>query len=934
MELLNTKYHPTFLCFTEHWCNNDQLDSLKINGYSQLVGFARSRHIRGGVVAYVELKVFNECKPIEFVGSFTKELILECCGFQYQSFCIIIVYRPTSGNKEEFLDIFSGLLNKVVSKFENIIICGDLNIDKVYVDKYFKTLSDTLHSFQLYSLVNTPTRIFTDINGRTSVSSLDYVVSNNPNQFLCANFDPGLSDHHCQVAYFVGSIMENNAIVNESPKKRRLFTRSNINEFNFYFEDSIISSDEDVDISFNQFFNNFMWCFNLCFPLKLVNSNSKLTHKIKFSIELQNKLDQLKKLNWLKNVIGDLNVRDRYRTMKKEINKVIKLEKDRYFNNLIQKSNNKTKKTWEVINYLNGKNRSNPTIESILLNNSILDNDGDIANAFGTYLSNVIQETLLNNLGPRLSSECTTGIKNFNTMFFFPVNQGDVHRVIETLPNKRTTGFDEVPIYLLKNCNKPLLRTLAELMNISVRQGKFPEQLKMANIIPIFKKGDKQALENYRPISITSCFSKIFEKLMYNQLVSFLDKNNVLSQFQHGFRQGRSTETAMVGFIQDIYERMDVGEYVVAVLFDLTRAFDTICPSFVSRKLNHLGIRGNVNNWLTSIIKDKQFKVKIGNRYSDTFISEMGTPQGSILGPLIFLLFVNDLPLHIKEGSILMYADDTTISIFGKSEKDILVKLKCILDEFSNWCSSNNLIINYNKTVCLEFRSKHRIQLNIRANFHGFPLTFTDTAKLLGVTFDCHLDFSKHIDELCSKINSHIYGITRLKNSLGRSALLTSYFANIHSIIGYGIILWGQSSGLDRVLISQKRALRIIFDLKPLDSCREIFKKHNILTAVSLYVHKLLIHVHKTKDMYTKNNFFHCYSTRHADNFSLPLHKHEFFKKSPIYSGTFLYNLLPKNFKSLSLHSFKKKLRSLLCAKTCYCLNDIPQCLMKESVEC
>lgn len=415
--------------------------------------------------------------------------------------------------------------------------------------------------------------------------------------------------------------------------------------------------------------------------------------------------------------------------------------------------------------------------------------------------------------------------------------------------------------------------------------------------------------------------------------MKFLEKFELLSNYQHGFRQSKSTETATITFLEKIYLHTDKNEYVVALLFDLSKAFDTIDPDFVSLKISRLGIRGPLNQWITSFLTNRRFRIKVDGTFSETFDSTIGTPQGSVLGPLIFLLFINDLPDYIQHGTVLMYADDTSIIITDKYRVNVQEKVNLTLLEFSKWCSSNNLIINYNKTKCIEFRNKRRKAINLQIKFNNVVIELSKEAKLLGMIFDTHLDWSYHIEELCSRIGRNLFALRSLKNSLGIPALMTAYYANIHSLISYGVVLWGQSSDVDRVLVLQKRAIRIIFDLPYLASCRELFRRHRILTVTSVYIYKLLVYIHKSQGLYFRNSYYHAYPTRKNYNFCLPKPNHEFLKHSTEYAGCKLYNLLPPSTttKMLTLNCFEKQLKQTLYSETFYTVNEFIEFLNNKN---
>ena len=392
-----------------------------------------------------------------------------------------------------------------------------------------------------------------------------------------------------------------------------------------------------------------------------------------------------------------------------QTNKKIGDEKKAYYNSQIKHSTNKSKSIWSIVNNLNGKISRNSVIDYIKYNDTNISDRKEIADIFCDYFSTVIHGKLNSHFNGKLSTKCTT-LKNIpkTSMTFSPVTTYDVKLVIRNLPNKNSTGLDEIPIKLVKECSNELAPILADIINISVLLGTFPNCLKEAALIPIFKKGANENIDNYRPIALLSVLSKIIEKVVANKIFEFLKINSILTNCQYGFRPGLSTEASIVDLSQYVYDKMDSGERVCGVFFDLSKAFDTVDRDFVAQKLNNLGILDPLNSWIVSYLSNRKVVVKIGTTTSDKKDVSIGTPQGSVLGPLIFLLYVNDLPCHISQGKIFMYADDSTIIISDPDPSILRNKVSTVLEEFNQWCYNNRLIINRDKTVLVEFYCRQK----------------------------------------------------------------------------------------------------------------------------------------------------------------------------------------------------------------------------------
>ena len=857
-------------------------------------------------------------------------MVIECSAISYnKDRCIINIYRPPSGNIELFFLQLSHILTKAFNLFKFVILVGDLNIDALSTSLNFKILVDIFASFNLTSMISEPTRIFTTFT-HTTFSAIDYVVSSAPGNTKCTNFETGLSDHHGQLVHISSPYTVDSVIKDKyTPNKYKKINENTINEFKFLLSkmDYSFLSENDIDTAFSNFLEHFTWAYDKVFLKNVIikdKHTSTVTKKnvIRFSDQVQENLTKLKHMNWLKKRLNDTQLDQKYRNLKRNVTKDIKNEKRNHYRKIIENSQNKPKTIWNIVNKVKGKEIMSNDYK-IFHNGDIITNKNDIVDIFGNFLSTTIDKKLDSHFGCNISSQCTVGPSSNVSMFFGPVSEDEVFEVIMNLPNKKSTGLDGIPVDLIKKCSKEISPILTELINKSVVLGKFPSSLKIAAILPILKKGDSSNIENYRPIALLSIFSKIIEKVIAKRIHTFLNKNNLLTHCQHGFRPGYSTETGTIELIQHINDRMDRGEYVVALSFDLTRAFDTVHSKFVSEKMTKLGLRGFINDWLTSYLEDRKMVVKIDDAVSNEYCVNVGTPQGSVLGPLIFLLYINDIVDFISHGKILMYADDVIIALSDMDTSQLYKKIEIVMKQFSIWCAKNRLIVNNSKTVLIEFKNSHRQSQNFSFTFNDEVITSSKSIKFLGTILDTNLTWTEHINYVCNKLNKTFYIICSLKSYLEIEPLINVYYAFAYSAISYNIIGWGQSSDLQRVFVSQKRIIRLILNLPYRTSCREMFKKYAILTVPSIYILKLLSHVYQNKHKFLVHSDHHSYNTRQKNNIYNSKHKHTFYEKSPIFAGCQLFNKLPKKMKEeKTFTKFKTSLKKLLVNQSFYSIKE------------
>ena len=278
------------------------------------------------------------------------------------------------------------------------------------------------------------------------------------------------------------------------------------------------------------------------------------------------------------------------------------------------------------------------------------------------------------------------------------ISEDEISRTINSLKNA-SAGWDNIPTFVVKKVTKHIIRPLTYLINKSIEQCIFPDELKVAKVFPIYKSGDKKCISNYRPISVLSFFSKVFEKVMYNHLIDFIDNNNILSKHQFGFRKNHSTNHAVIALVDKISTALDMGKVAIGCFIDLKKAFETVNHFILINKLRKYGIHGNILEWFISYLDNrKQYVFYNGSKSNDQYIS-CGVPQGSILGPLIFILYINDLSNISESLTSILFADDTTVIVESDSVSDAIALMNLELIKLNIWLQANKLTLNTTKTL-------------------------------------------------------------------------------------------------------------------------------------------------------------------------------------------------------------------------------------------
>lgn len=508
-----------------------------------------------------------------------------------------------------------------------------------------------------------------------------------------------------------------------------------------------------------------------------------------------------------------------------------------------------------------------------------------------------------------------------------PVCPADVLSLVNNLKSSNAAGFDEISNNFLKKCRFVLCDVLAFIINLCLEKAIFPHKLKVAKVIPLFKKGDTNDYGNYRAISLLSSFSKVLELHMKNSLCSFFLKCELLSTQQHGFTLSRSTESALCDFQNQVVATLDRGLYSLGLFFYFSRAFDFVDHNILLYKLDRCGVRGASLALLKSYLQNRSQRVAIGSEVSKSCLIARGVPQGSILGPFLFLVYANDLISFIEGVSshikVISYADDTNILIEG-TELDTIVKTaEAVYDNVVLWSEKNRLCLK-DKTHFVSFSlGRHNLESVILFRGTQRELLSSSSSKLLGITFDQDLKWHSHVENLCSRLRSGCYALKFLSQHCGRQALLTLYYANFHSFLRYGIVNWGLSPLASRVFLIQKYAIRIISNLKYRDSCRDHFKSSRILTLIGVYIYEISMYVYKNKSYFQTNRPAHQYDTRRRELLLPNAHQTSFYQKNIIYNACKIFNHLSDSIlSSPSIFIFKRRLKDFLIEKNCYSLDE------------
>ena len=622
-----------------------------------------------------------------------------------------------------------------------------------------------------------------------------------------------------------------------------------------------------------------------------------------------------------------------YKKFRNRVSNVIKESKSRYFHNYFSSNSQNMKQLWSGIKSIISHKSS--TSSSI---NKIQDKDGNvtidsskISNIFNDFFVNVADE--ITKTIPKTPKSPLDYLSNrtSNSLFLTPVTFIEVNDLIKVLNPSKSVGPNSIPIKLLKIIGPSVSPILALLVNQSFQNGIFPDKLKIAKVITLFKKGNPELPSNYRPISLLPIFSKIFEKLMYRRLYRFLEIHDVLFSLQFGFQENHSIDHALVSLTETVKNTLDNKRFGCGIFIDLQKAFDTVNHKILLSKLEHYGVRGCALEWFRSYLSDRKQYVSVNGSNSNLLSIACGVPQGSVLGPLLFLIYINDLPSSSKKLNFYLFADDTNIYCESSDLSNLIKIVNRELRSVKKWLDANKLSLNIDKTNFIIFHSSSSsVPSDAVVKIGKKHIKRVKFVKFLGLLLDEHLSWKYNLSELSKKLARTCGIFFRIRNLLPLDVLLCLYNALFLSFLQYGLIVWGgtYASYIEPIFKLQKKAVRAISFQSRLSPSLPIFKDLKLLKLSEIFELRLSTFVfdsvNKTSpscfhNFFLFNSSVHQYSTRQAsqgDLYLLRKNSSQYGLKSIRYLGAKLWNSLPVELRNApSKVSFKTKMKFYLLSK-------------------
>ena len=916
---------PEVIVLTEVRHNIDEILNYYYNGYNYEVQYPIDNRC-GGVVILVKHGIRYELmKDYCITHSKVENLVIKINTAKGTTL-VSSIYKHPQLNLNDFKRLMINHIRSIPAKYK-LILTGDFNIDlsKINQVTQIRDYHDKICSLDCYQIIEAPTRI-TNLS-KTLIDHF-YIRCKSQLNIRRGIFLNQISDH------LITFVTINTNLINSTRNRPtiRILSNRNIETFKNSLSELrhefTITNYDCVDAKWKSFLDIIQNKFDESFPLKKI-SRSKYKNKlwVTVGIKKSSKIKEKYYKAWINNPT-EFN-KKRYITYKNIFNNVINKAKQMYFENIF-KNDNRNKKTWSEIDKLTKKKNNNNSIPESINKNGVTINDPKvIADTFNEYFS-----TIGDKMGAKFNLNTNTNDNEFlnnlqtsidKSILLSCASNDEINHIITKLSNKTSSGIDKISQKLIKYVGDEVCPTITELINLAIKNRKYPNCLKLAKIIPIFKDKDKLDCNNYRPISLLSVFNKIFERKLHNDLVNFIENNDILFINQFGFRKFHSTIDALIKTHDYIINERRNGKKIIGIFLDLSKAFDSIDNDILIKKIEKYGIRGPYNELIKSYLTDRQCLTQINDTYSSIRKIKYGVPQGSILGPLLFSLFINDIKSLADTDEINLFADDTNIFCTGDNYETLLEKCNVVLQKCHTWLNNNKLTLNVNKTHFVDFSKKRDFpSANKILKIDSKSLTEQNHTKYLGLILQQDLKWDMHIDYIIKKLNSKIPLYYQLRTILPYNKRIIVFNALSLSNILYGIELYAKRNNykIQCLQKTQNRLLKILFNKRIRTGTNNLHKSLNILKVIDLAKLRSLLIGHKVIYENHKTNSSHVGMTllnrtrvlRRNDNVNFTITAQHYDNQNKITeNASIIWNDIPNELKILKCRdNFKLKVKSHL----------------------
>jgi len=863
----------------------------------------------GGVLVYIDERIRFEIKAIEKCEGNWWSIIVyiedkNCKGI------VMVVYHSPNSSDSKFLDYLDNTCNEVILR-QNVIIMGDFNIDLKRDNYIQRKLINNMYSVGLKQLVNDVTRIV-----RTSETKIDLVFSNKEIE-VEVRHEPKITDHSMIIVNQKGKLDR------ETDKKmvRRDYKRMNIVRFMALVGSELGKVEED---GINEMANGaviaIVKCLDIVAPRKEILIRKKWQGKSWFSDEIYRQMQQRDMTYRAARISKCWEDWEKYRQTRNKTVDMCRKAKREYLKERLDDSKNDPKQMWKVLKeILKGKD-SGKEYRELKYNNVTICSREEMADVFNKYFVESVtqlrkEEWIENDLDHVQYTDSTMEV-------FQKIEDESVKSIVRKLPNK--SGTEEgITVEVMKFIVEVAGQKIAHIFNKSLEQGIFPDEWKESIVVPIPKIGGTIKIEEFRPINKLPVYEKVLEILARKQLVEYLDKNELFSESQSGFRAKHSCETALQWVISSWKKTIGERKMLGVIFLDLKRAFEVVDREILLKKLKAYGIKGTVLKWFMSYLINRTQRVKFNGVLSRPISVDLGVPQGSVLGPLLFLLYINDIAEIINDNcAVRLFADDALIYTTGFSSQEISDNLNKQMVKVEKWLDLNRLVVNVNKTKVMLIRGvrKKVNESNVVIKLKGKVLEMVNEIKYLGIIIDKNLNFSANAEYISRKAGAKLGVLRRVSEDMSRDIRCKIYKTIVAPLFEYcaSILVGLNETNVKRLQKLQNQAMRIILRrdrkeriMNMLETLKFMSIKERIEYNVCLLIYKIVKEMcpkYLSRDVemvQTRSNR----DTRKGKNLCIARCRTREEQKMLLHDGFQMYNDLPSEVKDVqTLKGFKRAL--------------------------
>ena len=907
------KQPPKCILLCETWLNKNNFKLYDIKNYSSYHLFRESKK-GGGISIYIHtsLKVNQELNSSilnDNIELLSKTVSMGRCDLELFS-----VYRPPRGCPNQFTEQLCKELDSRDNK--KVLIGGDTNIDilKLFKNNTSSNFCTELTSRGFLLCNNQITR--PNLNKLENSTLIDHVWTNmdlvNPKSYT---IQYSITDHFPILLYFetrkhfktVHSVVE-----------RRVFSTENINTLrneilNTNWNDLMKSNDiNELYSSFNE---------KLCELYERHIPVTRKTIKIYDHVSpwmtdnVKHRIKQ-KQINF-KLFKQGLISQQYYRSFCRKTENLVRRAKSDYHRRKLRDAADSSDRWKHLKSIIGVDSQTKVPINTVMADSGQeISNTLQIANTFNEYFANVGPITAGSIPQSDISFDSSMGSPSHHGFRFFDCQPQEVEAAISKMKNKKSNST-EIPVHLYKDLKRELSTPLSALITKSFRCGSFPDELKIANVVPIHKAGDPKQVSNYRPISILPTLSKLFEKIVHKRLYKFLTKFNILHKSQFGFRSGHSTIDALSLILHKIHTSLEAGKVAMNIYLDLSKAFDTVNHNLLLSKLDHYGVRGVEQSWFRSYLSNRKQTVKIEKTQGAYKDITVGVPQGSILGPLLFTIMINDL-FRVTEIPVICYADDSTVVAAAQTPEELVSLVNRTMQDISQWMCANKLKLNVQKTKYSCFTKKRFLTMP-DPTIGGMKIERSCKFKILGVTLDENLNYAGHINKIISKLAYLSHIVYKANSNMVQQDRTTIYNAYVKPVLTYGSTIWGSTNKKYRRKI-QTLQNRIVRKLLPQNlSTQQKFDKLKIMNILQLHTYEIALYMHGVFHERCPQSITQIMEPRPSHDYQIRAHN---LRKPKIrltastrmitFLGPSIWNEIPNDIKHLPRPAFRRHVANLI----------------------